>query len=95
MNLKQGKEESLKVFMDRYQKTVCRVKGLSKELGLQYVVPGLRPGPFKESVYRTSPRTMEELRQRAANEIRVEDMKQSYRKELQEAKAEKQDGNIC
>lgn len=37
-NLKQGKEESLKVFMDRYQKTIWRVKGLNLELALQYVL---------------------------------------------------------
>ncbi|XP_014511822.1 uncharacterized protein LOC106770532 [Vigna radiata var. radiata] len=90
MNLKQGKEEPLKDFMDRFQKTVRRVKGLSTELALQHVMPGLRPGPFKDSVCRNPPRSMEELRQRTADEIRVEDMKQSYRNELQEAKAEKE-----
>lgn len=36
VNLKQGKDKSLKTFMDRYQKTVRRVKGLSLELALQY-----------------------------------------------------------
>ncbi|XP_014524092.1 uncharacterized protein LOC106780328 [Vigna radiata var. radiata] len=91
MNLKQGKEESLKSFMDRYQKTVRRVKGLSLELALHYVMPALRPGPFKDSVCRNPPITMEELRKRAADEARVENMKQNYRREQQEAKAEKGD----
>lgn len=92
MNLKQGKEESLKTFMDRYQKTVQKVKGLSLELALQYVMPTLRLGPFKDSVCQNPPRTMEELRQRATDEARVENMKQNYRREQQEAKAEKNDG---
>ncbi|XP_014503256.1 uncharacterized protein LOC106763598 [Vigna radiata var. radiata] len=35
--------------MDRYQKMVRRVKGLNVELALQYVMPALRPGPFKDS----------------------------------------------
>ncbi|XP_014503206.1 uncharacterized protein LOC106763546 [Vigna radiata var. radiata] len=91
MNLKQGKEEPLKTFMDRFQRTVRQVKGLSTKLALQHVMPGLRPGPFKDSICRNPPKTMEELRQRTADEIRVEDMKSSYRKELQEAKAEKQE----
>ncbi|XP_014490292.1 uncharacterized protein LOC106753024 [Vigna radiata var. radiata] len=91
MNLKQGKVEPLKAFMDQFQKTVRRVKGLSTELALQHVMPGLRPGTFKDNVFRNPPKTMEELRQRTADEIRVEDMKQSYRKELQEAKAEKKE----
>ncbi|XP_014496678.1 uncharacterized protein LOC106758253 [Vigna radiata var. radiata] len=91
MNLKQGKEESLKSFMDWYQKTVRKVKGLSLELALQYVMPALRPGPFKDSICRNPPQTMEELRQRAADEARVENMKQNYRREQQEAKADKND----
>ncbi|XP_014519756.1 uncharacterized protein LOC106776801 [Vigna radiata var. radiata] len=86
MNLKQGKEEPLRTFMDRFTKTVRRVRGLSVEMALQYVMPALRPGPFKESVYRTSPKTLEELRQRAADEARVEEMKQNYRREMQDAK---------
>lgn len=35
---------------------------------------------------------MEELRQRAADEIRVENMKQNYRREIQEAKVDKSEG---
>ncbi|XP_014500085.1 uncharacterized protein LOC106761090 [Vigna radiata var. radiata] len=89
MNLKQGKNESLKTFMDRYQKTVRWVKGLSLELALQHIMPALRPGLFKDSVCRTPPKTMEELCQRAAFEVRVEDMKQIYRQEMQEAKADR------
>ncbi|WVY97203.1 hypothetical protein V8G54_029354 [Vigna mungo] len=54
MNLKHGKEEPLKAFMDRYQKTVRRVKGLTLELALQHIMPALRPGPFKESVSDTA-----------------------------------------
>lgn len=78
--------------MDRFQRTVRRVKGLSTELALQHVMPGLRPRPFKDSICRNPPKSMEELHQRTADEIRVEDMKQSYRKELQETKPEKHEG---
>lgn len=85
-NLKQGKEETLKAFMDRYQKMVRWVKGLSSELALQYVMSALRPGPFKDNICRKRPKTMEELRERAGDEVRVEDMKQAYKKEAQEAK---------
>ncbi|XP_014506531.1 uncharacterized protein LOC106766310 [Vigna radiata var. radiata] len=90
-NLRQGKYETLKAFMDRYQKMVRRVKGLDVELALQYVMPALRPGPFKDSVCRKRPKTMEELRERAADEMRVEEMKQAYKKENQELK-EKAEG---
>lgn len=62
MNLKQGKKESLETFMDRYQKTVQRVKGLSLELALQYALSVLRSNPFKDSVCRRPPKTLEELR---------------------------------
>ncbi|XP_047165734.1 uncharacterized protein LOC124834942 [Vigna umbellata] len=49
VTLKQGKEETLRAFMDRYQKTVRQVKGLSLKLSLHYILPALKPGPFKDS----------------------------------------------
>ncbi|XP_052730552.1 uncharacterized protein LOC108324378 [Vigna angularis] len=93
MTLKQGKDEALRSFMDRYQKTVRRVKSLTPELALHYILPALKPGPFKDSVCRRAPKTMEELRERAADEIRVEEMKLSYKKENQEAREARTDGN--
>ncbi|XP_017428736.1 uncharacterized protein LOC108336797 [Vigna angularis] len=92
VTLKQGKEETLRAFIDRYQKTVRRVKALSPELALHYILPALKPGPFKDSVCRRAPNTMEELRERATDEIRVEEMKLSYKKESQELRSEKADG---
>ncbi|XP_017405394.1 uncharacterized protein LOC108318916 [Vigna angularis] len=92
VTLKQGKEETLRAFMDRYQKTVRRVKALCPELALHYILPALKPGPFKDSVCRRAPKTMEELRERATDEIRVEEMKLSYKKESQELRSEKADG---
>ncbi|XP_014503111.1 uncharacterized protein LOC106763429 [Vigna radiata var. radiata] len=89
MNLRQG---NLKTFMDRYQKTIRRVKGLSLELALQYLMPALRSVLFKDSICRNPPQTMEELRQRAVNEARVENMKQHYRKEMQEVRVDKSEG---
>ncbi|XP_017409334.2 uncharacterized protein LOC108321929 [Vigna angularis] len=93
MTLKQGKDEALRTFMDRYQKTVRRVKSLTPELALHYILPALKPGPFKDSVCRRAPKTMEELRERAADEIRVEEMKLSYKKENQEAREPRTDGH--
>ncbi|XP_017438331.1 uncharacterized protein LOC108344395 [Vigna angularis] len=90
-SLRQGKEETLKAFMDLYQKKVWRVKGLNSELARQYVLPTLKPGSSKESVCRHAPKTLEELRERAVDEIRVEEMKKSYRNKAQEAK-EKSEG---
>ncbi|XP_017434434.1 uncharacterized protein LOC108341251 [Vigna angularis] len=92
VTLKQGKEETLRALMDRYQKIVRRVKALSPELALHYILPALKPGPFKDSVYRWAPKTMEELRERATDEIRVEEMKLSYKKESQELRGDKADG---
>ncbi|XP_017423582.1 uncharacterized protein LOC108332789 [Vigna angularis] len=92
VTLKQGKEETLRAFMDRYQKTIRRVKALSLEFALHYILPVLKPGPFKDNVCRRAPKIMEELRERAADEIRVKEMKLSYKKESQELRGEKADG---
>lgn len=37
---------------------VRRIKGLNIELALQYVMPALRPGPFKDSICRKRPKTI-------------------------------------
>lgn len=65
----------MRTFIDRYPKVLRGVKGLNPELALQHVLPALKPGPFKDSVCRRAPKTMEELRERATDEIRVEEMK--------------------
>ncbi|XP_017408865.1 uncharacterized protein LOC108321582 [Vigna angularis] len=91
VTLKQGKKETLRAFMDCYQKTVRRVKALSPELALHYILLALKPVPFKDSVCRRAPKTMEELRERATDEIRVEEMKLSYKKEIQELRGERAD----
>ncbi|XP_017423461.2 uncharacterized protein LOC108332655 [Vigna angularis] len=65
VTLKQGNEETLRTFMDHYQKIVQRVKGLSPELSLHYILLALRPGPFKDNVCWWAPKTMEELQERA------------------------------
>ncbi|XP_014523581.1 uncharacterized protein LOC106779884 [Vigna radiata var. radiata] len=91
VNLKQGREETLKAFMDRYQELVHRVKGLTTKLALQYILPALKPRPFKDSFCRREPKTMEELRERVTDEVRVEEMKLSYKKQNQEARNKKAD----
>ncbi|XP_047179657.1 uncharacterized protein LOC124846442 [Vigna umbellata] len=62
--------------------------------------PGTRPlilfaclklGPFKDSVCQRAPKIMEELRERAADEIMEEEMKQSYKKEGPESKGDRTD----
>ncbi|XP_047182169.1 uncharacterized protein LOC124848525 [Vigna umbellata] len=92
VNLKQGKEETLKALMDCYQKLGRRAKGLNPEFTLQYILPALKPGPFKDNVCRCAPKTMEDLHERAVDKIRAEEMKLSYKKESQEAQSEKKDG---
>ncbi|XP_017426267.1 uncharacterized protein LOC108334845 [Vigna angularis] len=92
VTLKQRKEETLRAFMDRYQKIVRRVKGLSSELSLYYILPAIKPELFKDNICRRAPKTMEEIRERAGDEIRVEEMKLSYKKQKQENKGERTDG---
>lgn len=80
VNLKHEKEESLRMFMDRYQKIIRRVKGLNLELALQYVLLALKQGMFGDSICRRAPETMEELRERVTEDIRVEEMRESCKK---------------
>lgn len=69
--------------MDWYQKIVQRVKGLNPEFVLQDMVTALKPRSFADNLCRWSPKTMEELRERVTEDIRVEEMREFRKKNSQ------------
>lgn len=82
----------MKTFTDRYQKIVRRVKGLNPKFALQHVVATLKPRLFVDNMCRRPPKTMEELRERAAKDIRVEEMWEFRKRQNQEAVGKRKRG---
>jgi len=74
LNLRQEEGESLHTFIDRFGVIAMKIKDLTPNLILHYMVMALRPGPFADELAMRSPLGMHELRKRASMFIRVEEM---------------------
>ena len=75
LNLRQEEEEPLRVFIDRFGAIAVKIKDLTPNLILMYMMTSLRPGPFADELVMHPPLSMQELRKRATMFIRVEDMR--------------------
>jgi len=72
-NIQQYVEESLKQFLNRFTNISMRVVDHNEGLLVKAFVKGLRASSFGESLYRIPPKTLMEIRQRAAVEIETEE----------------------
>ncbi|XP_014506181.1 uncharacterized protein LOC106765928 [Vigna radiata var. radiata] len=85
VNTKQEKGETFKAFMKRYTETTRQVKDVNHSFIINNLPSCLRPGYFTEKLYVRPPKTMDELQERVAEFICMEDMRISQRKRQREA----------
>ncbi|XP_017438220.1 uncharacterized protein LOC108344267 [Vigna angularis] len=84
VNTKQEKDETLKAFMKRYNEVARRVKDVNHTFIISNLPSCLRPGYFAEKLYARPPKTMDELQERAAEFICMEEMRISQRNQQHE-----------
>ncbi|XP_047163915.1 uncharacterized protein LOC124833464 [Vigna umbellata] len=84
VNTKQEKDETLKAFMQRYNETARRVKDINHTFVISNLPSCLRPGYFAEQLYADPPASMEELQSTIAKFIRIEDLRNSRKKQQQD-----------
>ncbi|XP_017416404.1 uncharacterized protein LOC108327183 [Vigna angularis] len=84
VNTKQEKDESLKAFMQRYNETAQRVRDINHTFIISNLPSYLKAGYFSKNLYAKLPKTMDELQERVAEFIRIEDIRQSQKKQQQE-----------
>ncbi|XP_017428767.1 uncharacterized protein LOC108336828 [Vigna angularis] len=84
VNIKQEKDETLKAFMHRYNETARRVKDVNHTFIINNLPSCLRPGYFAEQLYADPPKSMEELQATIAKFIRIEDLRNSRKRQQQE-----------
>ncbi|XP_014499276.1 uncharacterized protein LOC106760352 [Vigna radiata var. radiata] len=72
VNLRQGKDETLRAFMHRYNHAARRIKGVSLEFIISSLPNCLKAGFVSESLYAELPSTLEELQQKMAKFIKME-----------------------
>ncbi|KAF7816863.1 uncharacterized protein G2W53_030832 [Senna tora] len=76
-NIIQGENEPLKDFLDRFTKIARQIQGLKHEVALNYLTDNLRDCPFCQSITKKPPSSMEELMDRSAKYIAIEEVEAS------------------
>ncbi|KOM40250.1 hypothetical protein LR48_Vigan04g044800 [Vigna angularis] len=85
-NIKQEKGESLRDFMDRFNRTARQVRGVGKKF-----TTALRPSPFADNLFAEPPLTLDELQERAARFIRIEEMRAVQRRQQEQSSTSRQE----
>ncbi|XP_047180349.1 uncharacterized protein LOC124847011 [Vigna umbellata] len=83
-NIKQEKGESLRDFMDRFNRTARQVRGVGKKFTISTLATALRPSPFADNLFVEPPLTLDELQERAARFIRIEEMRAVQRQQQEQ-----------
>ncbi|XP_068477362.1 uncharacterized protein [Phaseolus vulgaris] len=71
--VQQEKGESLRTFLDRFNKACMHIRGLKQEVALHHLVSAIRPSRFTESLIKKPPQDMEDLRTRATKFMQIEE----------------------
>jgi len=74
LGIRQEQGEPLRAFIDRFSKAALRTPHLNQEMILQCMALTLQPGPFANNVYLQPLASMHELKLRAADYVRMEEM---------------------
>ncbi|XP_020229604.1 uncharacterized protein LOC109810528 [Cajanus cajan] len=72
-SLRQGNNESLRAFMERFASISVKIQNLNPEVALHAMLMALKPGPFVDSLCRRAPADMDELHARAVGYIHMEE----------------------
>ncbi|XP_017431860.1 uncharacterized protein LOC108339231 [Vigna angularis] len=84
-NIKQEKGESLRDFMDRFNRTARQVRGVGKKFTISTLATALRPSPFADNLFTEPPLTLDELQERAARFIRIKEMRAVQRRQEEQS----------
>jgi len=72
VNIRQEKGESLRMFMERFNRGTLNIQNPSLNVALHHMVIALRPESFADSLCKKLTSNLDELRQRAAKFMQLE-----------------------
>ncbi|XP_017438202.1 uncharacterized protein LOC108344250 [Vigna angularis] len=70
--------------MDRFNRTARQVRGVGKKFTISTLATALRPSPFADNLFAEPPLTLDELQERAARFIRIEEMRAVQRRQQEQ-----------
>ena len=74
VNIRQEKKESLRAFMERFNRMTLEIKDLNPAVALHHLTTALKPGPFVNSLCKKPPVDMDDLRRRADKYMQMEEL---------------------
>ncbi|XP_057739805.1 uncharacterized protein LOC130956867 [Arachis stenosperma] len=76
LGIKQGDQESLRNYMERFNKACLDIQNLSIEAAIMGLINGLLEGPFNHSISKKHPTSLNEVQERAEKYINMEENSQ-------------------
>ncbi|XP_057746912.1 uncharacterized protein LOC130966160 [Arachis stenosperma] len=73
LGIKQGDRESLRSFMERFNKACLDIPSLPTKMAIMGLINGLREGPFSQSISKKHPKSLNEVQERAKKYINMEE----------------------
>ncbi|XP_020230340.1 uncharacterized protein LOC109816958 [Cajanus cajan] len=74
VGLRQDKKESLRSFMDRFNKVALEIRDLNPAVALHHLTTALKPSPFVNSICKKPPSDMNDLRRRDDKYMQMEEL---------------------
>ena len=73
LRIKQGDQESLRNYIERFNKTCLDIQSLPTEAAIMGLINGLREGPFSQSISKRYPTSLDKVQERAQKYINMEE----------------------
>ena len=89
MGIRQEKGESLRTFVDRFNKVAMSIHNLSPDVAMHHMLTTLRLGPFSKNLYMQLAASLDELRKIAAKFMQLEELREFRNQARAEAIGEK------
>lgn len=72
--IKQGKDESLKYYIARFNNKALHIEGFNVDMMLNTMMAGLKPGKLLQSLRQNDPKDFQELKSRAQKYAKAEEL---------------------
>jgi len=89
VGIRQEKGESLRTFVDRFNKVAMSIQNLSLHVAMHHMLTTLHPEPFADNLCMQPATSLDELRKRAAKFMQLEELREFHNQARAEASEEK------